>query len=94
MPILTTVTNEAKIPVVAGEGGMIKGGGIATVGIDYYKLGFQTGLMAADILDGKAKPQDMAIQAQKEFAVTVNEDVAKKIGMTIPADVLQQAKGK
>ena len=93
MPTLTSVTTEAKIPVITGEGGMVKGGGLATVGIDYYKLGFQTGLMAADILDGKIKPQDMGIQAQTEFAVLVNEEAAKKMGITIPKDILDKAKG-
>ena len=46
---------------------------MATLGIDYYKLGFQTGEMAADILSGKSKPQNMAIQSQKTFTVTLNE---------------------
>ena len=44
---------------------MTKAGGVATLGIDYYKLAFQTGEMAADILSGKAKPQNMAIQARR-----------------------------
>ena len=48
--------------------------------------------MAADILSGKAKPQDMAIQAQKEFEVIVNLESAKKIGLTIPKEILDKAK--
>lgn len=50
MPTLNVVTTEAKLPVICGEGGMVKSGGLATLGIDYYKLGVQTGEMAADIL--------------------------------------------
>ncbi len=92
LPTLCSVTDEAKIPIFCGEGGMVKAGGLATLGIDYYKLGFQTGLMAADILAGKAKPADMAIQAQNKFQVIVNEEKAKKLGITIPADILKQAK--
>lgn len=91
MPTLAIVTEEAKLPVVAGEGGMVKAGGVATLGIDYYKLGVQTGEMAADILSGKSKPQDMAIQSQKEFSVIVNEANAKKIGLTIPEEILKKA---
>ena len=93
MPTLTIVTNGATIPVFCGEGGMTRAGGVATLGIDYYKLGFQTGVMAADILSGKAKAADMAIQTQKEFQVIVNEAEVKKLGLTIPADILKQAKG-
>ena len=80
------------IPVVCGEGEAVKSGGIATLGIDYYKLGVQTGEMAADILSGKAKPQDMPIQAQKDFDVIVNFESAKKIGLTIPKEILDKAK--
>ncbi len=93
MPNLTKITDEAKIPVFCGEGGMVKSGGTATLGIDYYKLGVQTGEMAAEILSGKSKPQNMAIQAQKTFTVTINEEKAKKLGLTIPADILKEAKG-
>ena len=92
MPTLAMVTEEAKIPVVCGEGEAVKSGGIATLGIDYYKLGVQTGEMAADILSGKAKPQDMPIQAQKDFDVIVNFESAKKIGLTIPKEILDKAK--
>lgn len=92
MPTLNVVTAEAKLPVICGEGGMVKAGGLATLGIDYYKLGVQTGEMAADILNGKAKPADMAIQAQKNFTVIVNKKEAQKIGLTIPEDVLKDAK--
>lgn len=93
MPNLIKITDEAKIPVFCAEAGMLKSGGVATLGIDYYKLGFQTGEMAADILSGKAKPQDMAIQSQKTFTVTLNEDAIKKLGLTIPDEIRKEAKG-
>ena len=92
MPTLVAITDEAKIPVICGEGGMVKAGGLATVGIDYYKLGLQTGAMAARILSGKEKPATMAIESQKEMQTIVNEEAAKKLGITIPADILQAAK--
>ena len=91
MPTLSIVAGEAKLPVVCGEGGMVKAGGTATLGIDYYKLGVQTGEMAADILAGKAKPQDMAIQSQKDFEIVINEANAKKIGLNIPEEIMKKA---
>ena len=91
MPTLISVTEEAKLPVICGEGGMVKAGGLATLGVDYYKLGFQAGEMAADILGGKSKPADMAIQAQKEFKAMVNVKEAEKIGLKVPEDVLKGA---
>jgi putative ABC transport system substrate-binding protein len=84
MPTLTKVTNEAKLAVVCAEPGEVKAGGLLTLGIDYYQLGIQTGEMAADILNGKSKPQDMAIQSQKKFKVVINQKEADLLGVQIP----------
>ncbi len=91
MPTLVAITNPAKIPVICGEPNMVKAGGLATYGVDYYKLGFQTGEMAADILAGKAKPESMPIQSLKEMSLTINETNAKLLGITIPEDMLKDA---
>lgn len=91
IPALAIITEEVNLPVICGDAGSVKSGGVATFGIDYYKLGVQTGGMAADILSGKSKPADMPIQAQTEFNIVINEDNAKKIGLTIPEDVLKKA---
>lgn len=91
MKTVTMVTTAAKMPVVVGESGMVKNGGIATYGINYYKLGKQTSAMAVKILTGKSKPQDMPIEYQKDMDVAVNEDVAKQIGITLPQELLDKA---
>ena len=91
MPTLVAITDAAKIPVICAEPNMVKAGGLATYGIDYYKLGVQSGYMAADILDGKAKPADMSIQLAKELKVTVNKADAARLGITIPEDVMKDA---
>ena len=91
MPTLAAITDAAKIPVICGESNMVMAGGLATLGVDYYKLGFQTGEMAADILAGKAKPADMPIQSLKEMKLTINVENAKKLGIEIPADLKAQA---
>lgn len=88
MPTLMIVTEEAKLPVVTG---WEDPHAVATIAIDYYKLGVQTGEMAADILNGKSKPADMAIQSQKDFAIVVNEASVNKIGLKIPEEILQKA---
>ena len=91
MPVLAKITNPAKIPVICGEGEVVKHGALATIGIDYYKLGYQTGLMAAKILKGEAKPQTMPIEKQQDMKVTVNETEAKILGITFPEDLLKNA---
>ncbi len=91
IPTLLTVTNEVKMPVIAAEAGMVKAGALITLGIDYYKLGFQSGEMASEVLNGKAKVQDMPIQSQKEFQVTVNQKTADAIGAKVPEELLKGA---
>lgn len=92
MPTVSGVLTPAKIPVICGEGGMVKAGGLATYGINYYELGKQTASMAVAILKDGKKPADMPIQYQQNLDFTVNTDIAKKIGITIPADLLAKAK--
>ena len=91
IPTLISVTDEAKLPVICGEGAHVRAGGLATLGVDYYKLGFQAGEMAAAILSGKAKPAEMAIQAQKKFKPVINMKSAAKIGLTVPEELLKDA---
>ena len=87
MPTLYRVTQAAKLAVVAGEAGMVRSGATATVAVDYYNLGKIAGNMGADILEGKAKPQDMPIRYQTEFKVVLNEPDVKELGLTVPEDV-------
>ena len=84
MPVLTKITTPAKVPVITGEENMLKGGGLATVGIDYYKLGRIAGEMGADILEGKSKPADMPIRFQTEFKGKINAQAMQQLGLTLP----------
>jgi putative ABC transport system substrate-binding protein len=87
MPTVYGVTAESKTPVICAETGMVKSGGLATLGIDYYNLGYETGLMAIKVLKGEAKPADMPIQYSTNFEYGVNKNVADAIGVTIPEDL-------
>ncbi|MHC1786090.1 MAG: ABC transporter substrate-binding protein [Christensenellales bacterium] len=89
MAIVAEVTLGKKIPVICGEAGMVDAGGTATLGISYYNLGYQTGIMAIDVLGG-ADVSKMPIQAQSEFEYRFNLENAKTIGLTIPQDLLDQ----
>ena len=88
MANVTMVAEPAKIPVIVGEVGMVTGGGLATVGLDYYKLGYQTGEMAVRILKDGAKPAEMPIEYLKDVSISINTEMAESIGITIPADLV------
>lgn len=87
MPIVSEITTEAKIPTICGESNMVISGGFATLGINYYNLGYQTGEMAVKILKGEAKTATMPIESLKDYDFTINGDVAEAMGITIPADL-------
>lgn len=91
VPVLMKSVFEAGIPTVAGEGGMVRAGILASIAVDYYTLGKMTGAMGADILDGKKKPSDMPIQSQKAEKVLVNLKTAETMGIQIPEDILKTA---
>jgi len=87
MTLVGQVTLENKKAVICGEEGMCKAGGLATYGINYYELGKQTAKMAVEVLEGKNKPAKMPIQYLDSCDLVINEAVAKKLGVKIPADL-------
>ena len=90
MSNIVKLTVDAKLPVFLGDEGPVKtGGATAGASVNYYKLGFQAGEMAADILSGKSKPADMPIGFQKDVKVIINKKSAEAIGLKIPADLLK-----
>lgn len=84
------VAQKGKLPVIGGEGETVKRGALATVGIDYYRLGRQTGKMAVEILKGK-NPGEMPIQYQEELRLIINLKAARAIGLEVPPALLQRA---
>ncbi|NLL72827.1 MAG: ABC transporter substrate-binding protein [Clostridiales bacterium] len=90
MPTVAMVANSNGIPIICGEESMVEAGGLATYGIDYYKLGILTGQQAVRIIEGKASTDKMPIEylADDQFSLTINEEVAKQLGITIPEDLL------
>jgi len=84
MPIVGEVAESAKIPVICGESNMVSSGGLATLGINYYDLGYQTGLMALQVLVDGADISTMPIEFATGFDAAFNAETAEAIGFTIP----------
>lgn len=88
-PVVAAKCLEAKIPFIGSEKGQVEGGALATEGIDYYNLGYQTGKIAVEILKGK-KPSELPITTLKDTELVINTVTAGKLGITIP-DALKKA---
>ena len=82
---------ENKLPVYAGDTDSVPRGAIAALGFNYYDVGRQTGTILARVLKGE-KPGDIAVQGVEKTELAVNPKSAEAMGVTIPADVVAEAK--
>jgi len=85
------IAEQAKIPVFAGDTDSVKRGAVAALGFNYYQVGRQTGLIAAEILKGKS-PKDIPVQGIEKTELFVNPDAASRMGLTLSADIIARAK--
>lgn len=81
---IAAVTVPAGVPVIAGEEGICKGCGLATLSINYYDLGRTTGEMAVKILKGEADISEMPVEYFQGPVKKFNKDMAEKLNVTIP----------
>ena len=75
-----TICTDKNVPVYTSYGGAIC---YASLAIDYYELGRETGKMAAEILLGNKKTTDIAVKVL-EPAVSYNTELCGKLGITVP----------
>lgn len=74
----------AKIPVIAGEEGICKGCGVATLSISYYDIGSIAGDMAYEILVNGANPGDMEVKSAPKFTKKYNKEMCDALDVTAP----------
>jgi putative ABC transport system substrate-binding protein len=82
--IVDGIARPAKIPVIAGEENICAGCGVATLSIDYYELGVVTGKMAAKILTGESKIEEMPVEYAPQFTKKYNAAICEELGVTAP----------
>ena len=86
MTIISNICAPANMPVICGEEGMCGAGGLATVSISYYDIGYVCGEMAYEVLvngaDISAMPIGYAASPEKKY----NPDYAEAIGFEVPED--------
>ena len=75
--IVGTICTEAGVPVYTSYGGAVC---YASLSIDYYELGVETGKMAAQILLGEKTPADIEI-ATLTPSVMYNEELCAQLGI-------------
>lgn len=78
--IVGAICTEKNVPIYTSYGGAVC---YASLAIDYYQLGWETGLMAADILLNGAAPADIEIKTLTP-SVSYNEELCAQLGIQVP----------
>lgn len=81
--LLNNICLPAGVPVVAGEEGICRACGVATLSISYYDLGVATGNMAIKILNGE-DISTMPIEYAPNFTKIYNPSICETLGVTVP----------
>ena len=84
--IIDNICRPAKKPVIAGEEGIARGCGVATLSISYYDIGYQTGVMAAEILAEGGDISTMPIAYAPTVTKKYNAEICQELGITVPDD--------
>ena len=84
MEMVKNIAVPAGIPVFSGEENACAGGGLLTLSISYYSMGYAAGEMAASILKDGKKPAEMPIVYAAETTRKYNAEIAGALGWTAP----------
>lgn len=90
-PEIAQIATQNKIPLVSYVSGVAVDGALMDLGANYQYLGQQAGDQACKILLHGANPADMPFTRITNPVLTINTQVAKQIGVTIPSAVLATA---
>ena len=94
MSAVSDVAMKQKVPIMSADPSSAENYPVlAAWGFDYYKMGRTTGKLVVEILNGK-KPEQIPTQFMTKTSdvdLLINLDVAKKLGLTIPKDILKSA---
>ena len=81
---INNIAEPAGVPIVAGEEGICKGCGVATLSISYYGIGYRAGEMAYEILVNGADPAEMEIEYTNDLTKKYIADRAEALKLEIP----------
>ena len=81
---IANVVLPAKVPVIAGEEGLCKGCGVATLTISYYDIGHIAGEMAYEILANGADISTMPVKSAPQVVKKYNAANCEALGIAAP----------
>ncbi len=82
--VIDSIARPAGVPIVAGEAGICKGCGVATLSISYYDIGYASGLQAYEILKNGKDVSKMGIEYAPNVTKQYNKDICDELKITVP----------
>ncbi|KAJ52492.1 putative ABC transport system substrate-binding protein [Clostridium tetanomorphum] len=90
IPLLVNDCYSKNVPIIGAEKAHVVSGAVATIGIDYYKLGLQTAEEAIKIINGN-NIEENPISTLKNLQLVINEDAVSKLKVKVPKDILDKS---
>lgn len=85
------IADDVNIPIFPSVDTMVEEGGLATIGINQYELGIQTGRMVAGVLNEELTVSETPIYTFDTGDLLINEEQAKKLGIKIPEKLIKES---
>jgi putative tryptophan/tyrosine transport system substrate-binding protein len=77
------VANEKDIPLFVGELDSVDRGGFAAYGFSYEDIGYEAGIMAAQILKGEKQPSELPAQYPQNLKLVINKKAAEEMNIDL-----------
>lgn len=87
---VVSIADVANIPIFPSVDTMVDEGGVATVGINQYDLGVETGKMVSDLLNDTIKTEDTPIYIFETGDLIINEEKVNQLGIHVPVDLQEE----
>jgi putative tryptophan/tyrosine transport system substrate-binding protein len=90
LPRLIVLAAERALPAIYGFSNAVKQGGLMSYSADFFELWRQAAGYVDRIIKG-ARPADLPIEQATKFALRINLNTAKALGLDVPAMLLARA---
>jgi len=90
LPYIAEVLKEHRIPYFTNDPTDVDRGAFFSIGADYYEVGVETARMAERVIAGE-KPAGIPIRDYVPEKIGINEELAKRYGVTFPGELVKRA---
>jgi putative ABC transport system substrate-binding protein len=90
-PSLIENSNAARIPVYPAVDMMVAQGGLATLGLNQYEIGVETGKMVVQLIEGEIATASEPIRQAEKTDLIINYEAANLLDIPIPDSLQSEA---